>query len=417
MSMKKFSLPVLYIFSLSVLFCFLRCGSSDSGSKKENTTIKAPEKINLVASLRSKVSDETAKAFEEVIKNAKEDPVAIQYLGHYAYLNRQLETAAWLYALANEKKPDDINNQSNLALCLHELSVKDSAGGKILQSAVEILEKAATSAPGNAAVYNNWGYALYQQYLNSNDASFLDKAESAFNKAIGIDPNNSVYYSHLANVKKARKQTDEAIKDLNKAFNLNPFDGVFIASVAGFSEYASAKNTRTYCDSINYNCMKNCPPSIIGRIKIINCEIAQQDARMACAEGKPYATSYNCDDEIPATGFMIPGLQSGFGIITPWGKIAILVQGGGKVDVKIEVTTPVPGLQFTGSGTYNPSSGMSVTQFGGQASVHLYNQGSVAPLLNSFNMGPTGVKINVGTGNNANNLQLESYDTPVYIIH
>jgi tetratricopeptide (TPR) repeat protein len=414
--MKKFSVPALPVW-LALVFLAPGCGSNDSGAKKDTTAPDKPAPAGLLTTLQSKADTAAVKSMEEIIKNAKDDPVAIQYLGHYAYLNRQLETAAWLYALDGEKKPGDIINQSNLALCLHEMSVKDPANKDLLRSAIEILEKAATAAPGNAAVHNNLGYAYYQQYLNSNDSTLLDKAAAAFEKAISIDPSNSVYHSHLGAVKKAQKKTEDAIKHFNHAFSISPFDGVFLASTAGFSDYAAAKNSRSHCDSINYNCIKNCPPSIIGRIKVINCEIAQQDARMACREGKPYATSYNCDDEIPSTGFMIPGLQSGFGIITPWGKLSVLVQGGGKIDVKIEVNTPVPGVRFTASGTYDPSSGMSVTQFGGQASVNLYNQGSVAPMLNTFNMGPAGVKINAGTGPSGSSVQLEAYDTPVVLIH
>lgn len=412
--MKKFS--VLCTAAFVVVFLLTRCGSNDSSNKKTDTDTGKKEKT-LADELKNMADSAAITSLEEIIRNTNNNPLSIQYLGHYAYLNRQLETAAWLYALAGERKPGDISNQSNLALCLHQLSVKDPARKALLQSAIEILEKAVVTSPETAAVQNNLGYAYYQQYLNSNDAAFLEKAEDAFNKAIIIDPSNSVFYSHLADVKKAQNKTDEAIRNFNKAFRLSPFDGVMLASTSGFPAYAAAKESRSHCDSINFNCMKNCPPSIIGRIQLVSCEISQQDAQMACAEGKPYATSYNCDDEIPSTGFIIPGLQSGFGIITPWGKFTAMVQGGGKIDFKAEVSTPVPGLRFTASGRYDPSSGMSVTQFGSQVSVNLYNQGSVAPMLNTFNMGPAGIKINAGVGTNANNVQLESYDTPVYTIH
>lgn len=412
--MKKFSVLCTAVFVVALLLT--RCGSNDSSNKKTETDTGKKEKT-LADELKNMADTAAVTSLEEIIKNTNNNPLSIQYLGHYAYLNRQLETAAWLYALAGERKPGDISNQSNLALCLHQLSVKDPARKALLQSAIDILEKAVVTSPKTAAVQNNLGYAYYQQYLNSNDAALLEKAEDAFNKAIIIDPSNSVFYSHLADIKKAQNKTDEAIRHFNKAFRLSPFDGVLLASTSGFPAFAAAKESRSHCDSINFNCMKNCPPSIIGRIKVITCEMAQQDAQMACAEGKPYATSYNCDDEIPSTGFIIPGLQSGFGIITPWGKFTVLVQGGGKVDFKAEVNTPVPGLRFTASGTYNPSSGMSATQFGSQVSVNLYNQGSIAPMLNSFNMGPAGIKINPGTGNNANSIQLEAYDTPVYTIH
>lgn len=415
--MKKKSTLAHFLISSLMIIGYESCGNADKPPSDIPMDAENSEKITLASELQQKIDTATLNAFETVIKNSTDNPLAIQYLGHYAYLNRHLELAAWLYARANEKKPDDINNQSNLALCLHELSVEDSSANKFLQEAIDILEKAANAAPGNAAVQNNLGYAYYQKHQNSNDPGFLDKAEAAFKNAIMINPDNSVFYSHLADVEKAKNKQEEAISNLNRAFRLSPYDGVYITSTNGFKEYFAAKSSRSFCDSINFNCMKNCPPSIIGRIKVINCEIAQQDAQMACAAGEPYALSFNCDDEIPATGFMIPGLQSGIGIITPWGKLGILVQGGGNIDVKIEVNTPVPSVRVSGSGRYNPSSGMSVTEFGTQASINLYNRGIVAPVLNKLNIGPAGVKFNVSTNQSNTGLQLEAYDTPIVHIH
>ncbi len=409
--MKKFSAFFPFVFFILISLCFLQCNSGGGNNDQKAVT------EGLSASLRKNVNEETAKAFEQAIKNSKDDPIAIQYFGHYAYLNRQLETAAWLYALAAEKKPDDVSNQSNLALSLHELSLKDSTTKHFLQSAIELLEKAAKPASDNAVVQNNLGYAYYQQYLNSKDASWLEKAAAAFNKAIGLDPKNAIYHSHLADVLAAMNKTDEAVSHLNDAFRLEPLNGVFINSASHIPAFAAAKSSRSYCDSINFDCDRNCPHSIIGRLQFVTCEMAQQDARLACMDGKPYVTTYNCDEQMPSTGFMIPGLNSGIGIITPWGKLIIMVQGGGKVDVKIEVHTPVPGITFTATGTYNPSSGVSVTQFGAQASVNLYNQGAVAPMLNSFNMGPASVKVTAVAGGKENGVQLEAYDTPVYNIH
>lgn len=415
--MKKKSTSLFIIFSLLILFSFQQCGSNDTGEKSEKIEIKTPEAGDLVSTLQNELADSVINAFNSVIKNANNDPLTIMSLGHYAYLNRELETATWLYALSKDQKPEDVNNLSNLALCLHELSVMNPSKKDFLQKAISMLEKAGGLEPANAAVQNNLGYAYFQQYLNSNDSSLLVKAEDAFNRAIALDPNNSVFYSHLADVKKAQKKNKEAISNLNKAFKLNPYDGIFINSTNGFTEFASATSSRSYCDSINFYCMKNCPPSIIGRIKVVTCEMAQQDARFDCAAGRPYAISYNCDDEIPATGFMIPGLQSGVGIITPWGKIAFLIQGGGNIDVEAVISTPVPGIEFSGSGRYNPASGMSVTDFGGQLSLNLYDKGLVAPVLNKFNIRPAGLKVNIGTNEKNNGIELEAYETPIVHIH
>ncbi|MEZ5034551.1 MAG: hypothetical protein R2796_06150 [Chitinophagaceae bacterium] len=419
--MKKLTAPVQFLLLTLLAFCLVQCQSADkksTDSGEEGTGTKT-EKVSLVDVLQQKLDTATTNAFEKVIANAKDDPVAIQYLGHYAYLNRQLPVAAWLYALAKEKKPDDVNNISNLAVCLHEMAAADSSGAsnELLNDAINLLKNAATQVPGNAAVQNNLGYAYYQQYENSGDSTILPQAETAIRAAIAIDPENAIFYSHLADIKKAENKPDEAVEYLNKAFSITPYDGVFLHSSDNFAPFAAATNSRGYCDSINFNCLKNCPPSIIGRIKVINCEMAQQDALLACKAGKPYAKSYNCDDEIPATGFMIPGLQSGVGIITPWGKLGILVQGGGNIDVKADVNTPVPGISFSGGGRYNPSSGMSKTYFGANVSVNLYDKGIVSPVLNKLGLGPAGVKVSVSTKDSENGIKLESLGTTVVHYH
>ena len=348
--MKKFYFLVL----LSAILVVTGCGSTD---KSNVTEIK-----DLSSTLRERLDPDLVKNFEEAVKDNNEDPVGIQYYGHYAYTNRQLPVAAWLYAWANEKKKDPLN-QSNLAVCLHELSLTDTSGTALLGSAISLLEEARNSMPDHAGVLNNLGYAYYQQYLDTKEESWLDKAEKTLNKALDIEPSNAVVLSHLADINKEKKDTAKTLDDLNEAFSLDPFNAVFVKSSQNFSPFNEAKESRGYCDSINFNCLQNCPPSIIGRIKVINCEIAQQDAIMACRQGLPYATSFNCDDEIPVTGFMIPGLQSGVGIITPWGKFAILLQGGGKVDFKLETNTPVPGVRFSAEGNYNPGSGKPIHLF------------------------------------------------------
>lgn len=402
--MKKFH----FVLFLSATILVTRCGSND---KSDVPAIK-----DLPTTLKERLDPEVVKSFEEAVKNNNEDPVGIQYYGHYAYMNRQLEVAAWLYAWANEKKKDPLN-QSNLGLCLHELSLTDTAGAALLGSAIRLLEEARSSKPDHAGILNNLGYAYYQQYLNTKDESWLDKADKTLNKALDIEPANAVVLAHLADINKEKKDTVKALDNLNEAFSLDPYNAVFINSSQNFAPFSEAKESRDYCDSINFNCLQNCPPSIIGRIKVINCEIAQQDAIMACREGLPYATSFNCDDEIPVTGFMIPGLQSGLGIITPWGKFAILIQGGGKIDFKLEANTPVPGVRFSAEGSYNPKSGMSITNYGGNVSVNLYNKGLVAPVLNKLNIGPLGVKVTGTTKKTESGVSLETYDVPVFTIH
>ncbi|MER3498831.1 MAG: hypothetical protein C4308_09465 [Chitinophagaceae bacterium] len=394
-------------------FCFASCNSNDSKAV-------AGETSDLTPSLKKQVDPAVQQKFEETIKALKEDGEAIKWLGHYAYLNRQLITAAWLYSIAAQKKPDDYANLNNLGLTLHELFLADPQKKDLLKSAIENLKKAAGLAPDKAAILNNLGYALFQDYKSNNNQASLTQAEENFVKAIKLDKKNAIYYSHLADVYNAQNKTKEAVSALNNAFRLEPLNGVFIQSAGSVPSFASQKDSRGYCDSIHYDCDHNCPYSIIGRIQLVSCEIAQQDAVMACREGKPYAVSYNCDEETPATGFMIPGLFSGFTIMLPGGsKFSVHLQGGGKVEIKFEVSVPgVPGLSFEGGGTYQPGSGMSHTSFGPSLSLDLYKVGPITESLNKWGVGPAEVKVSSDVlKGGKTSVELQAYDTPVMHIH
>ncbi len=121
--MKKKSL--LLAATVSTLLLFIRC---NSGNKEEGAT------TGLSSDLKTKVDPEQIKNFEALIDDLKQDPESIKLLGHYAYFNRNIELAAWLYAIVADKKPEDHINISNLGSVLNEMSLVKKDPGLSKQS-------------------------------------------------------------------------------------------------------------------------------------------------------------------------------------------------------------------------------------------------------------------------------------------
>lgn len=64
--------------------------------------------------------------------------------------------------------------------------------------------------------------ALGDAYLIKNDPKLNGEAEIAFEKALSLDPNNSLVYSRLAQFKFEAKQGEKALEYFNKAKDLDP---------------------------------------------------------------------------------------------------------------------------------------------------------------------------------------------------
>ncbi|MFI5185769.1 MAG: tetratricopeptide repeat protein [Chitinophagales bacterium] len=415
--MKKATALVLSILCFGTMIGSFSC----SGRGKEDNTV-----AGLVPVLRSKAPEENIKAFEEVIKESKEDPEVIKLLGLYAYLNRQLGLAAWCYARAAEKKPDDFINLSNLGLCLHELYLadKEKKDSMLFQKSLYVFKRAVKGDPDNPSIQNNLGYALYQEYLETKDPTSLAQAEMHLRKAVSIEPDAEIALCHLAETLAAQNKNGEAVALLNKVHSINPFNGVLTQVMSGqLGEiYKQANPPCHYCDSINFNCDK-CRGSIIGGLEFVQCKMDEQAAGMDCRQGKPYAKFFKCG-EMGDSPWMIPGLQSGLCILTPAGKLCLMLHGDGTVDFKLEIQS-IPGLpeglKFGFDGTYDPSGGESKININGSYSINLFKRGEVAELLNKFDVGPISIKAQVPIkgddkpGGSSVTLQAETYGVPAAI--
>ncbi|HYC40518.1 MAG TPA: tetratricopeptide repeat protein [Chitinophagaceae bacterium] len=393
--------------AVTVLSFLLACSGGDQQSKVKGVSTE------LSTSLKTRLPADVVKNFEDLITDLKGDPASIRVLALYAYLNRNPELAAWLYSVAAEKQPDDMANISNLGTTLVEIHLAKAKDPTLLEKGIELLRAASKNNPAAA---NNLGYALLRKFQENRDAALLSEAEKLFKSVLESEPDNPTATSHLAEVLKEQGKTDEAAKLLNKVHLTAPFNGVF-NDVAGDLGDAYKSLPRTYCDNINFHCDEKCPHSIIGRLQYVTCEMEQSSQIMNCRDGEPYFTEYNCDEEMGDVPFLIPGLNSGVCIPLPYVKLCIMLQGGGKVDYKVEFQVPLTkagGINVKVEGSYEPSSGQSTVRFKTDAEVNLVNSGKVAPELNKRGMGPVNVTVAVdGRPTNAP-LEVKTYDAVIW---
>ena len=123
--------------------------------------------------------------------------------------------------------------------------------------------------------------------------------------------------------------------------------------------------------------------------------MAQGSAVLACREGKPFATSYDCRRERPKFGILVPGLDPGFSIVTPFGSIDVVAQGDGRIDTSIKINTPsLGGYQAfaEAQGSYLPESGSMTWDYDGGIQYNLFGgRREVIDLMNQYDIGMSGV--------------------------
>lgn len=402
-----------------IVMAFLSFIACNNGTVSEESKTEGTSGSLLVTSLKAELDTGQVRFFENLMSDLKDDPESIKLLGLYAYLNRNPSLAAWLFAIVSEKKKDDFINLANLGTTMNEIHLTaTSPDPEWQEKSLDILRRAATQLPNNAAPQNNLGYALYRKYKETKDSTLLPEAESYLRKAIAIDPDNATTLSHLADVLAEQNKMDEAVSLLNTVHQSNPYNGTFMNSSAQLgNNYSSASNARSYCDSINFHCDKNCPRSIIGRIQFVSCEMAQSSALLACREGKPYYTSYNCDEEMGNLPFLIPGLNSGVCIPLPYIKLCIMLQGNGKIDYKLDFQVPLTkaiGFNIKAEGSYEPSSGQSTVKLSTDAELHLMNTGKVASELNNRGFGPLNIQMAVDGRETDSPVEIKAYDAVIW---
>ena len=327
---------------------------------------------DVLEALASSLSGHDLEAYDAFLAGQIEEGAAFT-IATFAYLKRHLELATWLYARALEEDPKDPTTLSNLGLCLHEMYLtSDPEDPQFLSTAIALLKEAARLEPDSAFIQNNLGYALLDRGQSNGDADLMVAAEEAFLNAIELDPNEALYHSHLAELYLAQEDDKKAAQQLVQAHRLDPVDGAFLSllgSLPASSPYYT--QARDYCGEVDYYCKENCPPSIIGQINFVTCKMKEASAQDACRAGKPYAPYFDCSEEMPRFGILIPGLFAGVSIITPWGRCDVLIRGDGSVDFKMSLKGPAAGVfgtKLTVEGTLDASGKVTIRDIKGEAS-------------------------------------------------
>lgn len=340
------------------------------------------------------------------------------FLGNAFYLNNHPELAAWFFAQSVLAGPVSAQALNNLAVTLeasYTANPESRPRNWHVASGI-LLDNAAVLAPRDAFIQSNQGWRIYRQWQRENDPAFLQQAADSLKAAVATEPRRALFHTHLAEILLAQDKADLARQSLNRAHELDSTSPAFL-SVAGKPDWVNSSqwpsSTRKHCD-INFKCQQTCPAGLTGRVMVITCEFAQDDARRACGAGKPYPRSYRCEEEIPEFGILIPGLSSGFSIVTPWGRVDMTINGAGKVNYRVKGGPKLPGnlsAELEAKGSYTPGEGIKVQRLTPKLSLNIPTGTAAGKQLEQLNMGPATLSV---TGENGGTIKVESYDSALW---
>lgn len=283
-------------------------------------------------------------------------------MGHLLYGRRHIDRAAWFFGQAALANPGDLSAQNNLAALLTELAVADPArNAGLLPVALQAARAAVALAPDSAAAQNTLGNA-------ARAAGQGAEAVAAHERAVALAPDEALYWTNLARARAAMGDMQGAAEALARAHALDPNGPAVRYTAAALPGVAVPyrQQLARQC-SVDFRCGQICPGGITGGVMRVTCEMENGSARLACQEGQPYATSYNCQEEFPEYGILIPGLNSGFSVSLPGFSAHVLVDGDGQVRVRVEggVSAGRLGVYVGADGRWSPSNGASFDRFRG----------------------------------------------------
>lgn len=272
-------------------------------------------------------------------------------------VNRHLEESVYFYALAAQRDPGNAAILTSLGAAAGEMLATGGELASAGHSELVALQRAALRLePDDPSIKHNLATAL--QKLATPDA--LEEARRLLEEARAADPGNGLTAARLVDVLMELGLEDLARQVLESTVASGPGSAAVMVANARYFGGQALQRPPELC-TVDFQCSRICPGGIIGRINYVTCEMSNASAVSACQAGQPYPQSYNCDAQMPRFGILIPGLDPGFSILTPWGSIDILVQGDGRLQAKIGINGPA--LQgplkslATIQGTYDPSRG------------------------------------------------------------
>lgn len=272
---------------------------------------------------------EVATAFRFL--DAAPEGLSADALGQSLVLRRHFDTAALFYllALAPEKTAVRYNNFA-ATLALAWLPAQDDWPADTLDVALKASRTATEQAPDKALFHNTRGSIARL-------AGFADEALAEHKHAAELAGDEPLYWINLAR-DLDRAGDDEGTKAaFARAFALASADPpvrVLRRDLAARPAWNAAIFAGR-CD-IDFRCDEICPRSIIGGLKNVQCEMENMSARIACSEGRLHPLGFDCRENFPDYGILIPGLNSGFSVLAPGFKMHVLFDGQGNVDFRWE---------------------------------------------------------------------------------
>jgi len=368
---------------------------------------------NLTATLdelAEQIGPDSAETLRSAIDTAPEG-VTGDTLGHLLFARRHFDAAAWVFGSDALADPTDPASLSNFATLLAEVGI--SGAGAIpsgwLETARAASDAATRQAPDSAPVWNTLsGIARLQ-----GDSAVAVKAAR---EATSLAPNEPLYWANLARALDLAGEAELSADAMGRAHALQPNSLAVLTTPGDLSEGVGKAYRSQLAQNCNvdFRCQDICPKSIIGGVQSVTCEMENAYAQMACQEGKPYPTSFDCAEDFPDYGIMIPGLHSGFSIAVPGFSAHVKVDGEGNVDVRVSggVSTGPVSAYLSADGHYSPNGGASFDKFGGGTRINILpvaGGGAAAKIAGDLGHPPAHIELE-GGGDKPAEINIEAYN-------
>ena len=326
------------------------------------------------------------------------------FFGHTLFMRRQFDRAAWFFAADALARGDSAAALSNFSSALEETVVAGAAPQSLLQTVVMAARQANTLSPNDAIMQNNLGRSLLSLWRTDPSAADLDEAVALLEAANLVDPDNLVILANLAAALDAAGQAQRAAETLARAHELranHPSLQIARDNASSQTSQAYQGAARNYC-SVDFRCGEVCPPSIIGTINRVTCEMENSSAQMACQAGEPYPQTFDCAEEVPEFGVQLPGLSSGFTMSSPWGSVSATVDREGNVNWRIEGGPNFGAINpyLRADGRFDPDSGWSISGFRGGVKYNLVHRNPAGDLAGRWGYQPAYVQAESSSGQN-----------------
>lgn len=326
----------------------------------------------------------------QALTDAEPSAEGAEGLGLAMLAYRHLDEAAYFYAVAAERDPGDPRLMTSLgALALELLKADRPLPTLGVEEIVALQREALRLEPGDPAILNNLAAALRHQ----GGEVALAEAITLQRQAVAADPDDDFFGARLAQMLMEAGQEVAARDALTAAFLADPTSVPVAWTNALFFDGDGPRPAANRC-TVDFRCDQVCPQGIIGRVNFVTCQIANSSAVGDCEAGRPFATAFNCEAQMPRFGILIPGLDPGFSLVTPWGSLDVVVQGDGRIDFRAQVRGPsIVGPArtfFSSTGSYQPSNGEVRIRGGTGVSVSVpANNSAAIDALAGAGLGPS----------------------------